>query len=195
MRFAGYVLCWGLAMTCAAVASAPQQPPVEAGQQAVIELERAWNEVFYAKDIAFIEGVLADEFTATYDDGSRGDRARELALSTEFNQQVESAVQEDLTVKIYGETAVVWFTLRLVGIRQGERARRQLALCVDPEHSRRRGRVSLSGYLLWVEETRRQVVVQQRSFVIRRPQHLFSTLKQCSQASPVEGRDRDPPMA
>ena len=122
MRFAGSVLCWVLTTTCAAVASAPKQPSVASDQQAVIELERAWNEAFYAKDIAFIEGVLADEFTATYDDGSRGDRARELALSTEFNQQVESAVQEDFTVKIYGETAVVWFTLRLVGIRQGERA-------------------------------------------------------------------------
>lgn len=122
MRFAGSVLCWVLAITCATVASAPQQTPVASDQQAVIELERAWNEAFYAKDIALIEGVLADEFTATYDDGSRGDRARELALSTAFNQQVESAVQEDFTVMIYGETAVVWFTLRLVGIRQGERA-------------------------------------------------------------------------
>ena len=88
MRFAGSVLCWVLAITCAAVASAPQQTPVASDQQAVIELERAWNDAFYAKDIAFIEGVLADEFTATYDDGSRGDRARELALSTEFNQQL-----------------------------------------------------------------------------------------------------------
>ena len=122
MKFAGSVLCWVLAITCAAVASAAQQPPMAADQRTVIELERAWNEAFYARDIAFIEGVLADEFTATYDDGSRGDRTRELALSTEFNQQVESAVQQHFTVKIYGETAVVWFTLRLVGIRQGERA-------------------------------------------------------------------------
>jgi hypothetical protein len=35
--------------------------------------------------------MLADEFMATYDDGSRGDKARELALVAEFNQQVESA--------------------------------------------------------------------------------------------------------
>lgn len=122
MKIAGYVLCGMSAITCAAGASASEQPSVAADQQAVIALERAWNEAFYAGDIAFIERVLADEFTATYDDGSRGDRARELALSTAFNQQVESAVQEDFTVMIYGETAVVWFTLRLVGIRQGERA-------------------------------------------------------------------------
>ncbi|MEO2195137.1 MAG: nuclear transport factor 2 family protein [bacterium] len=102
--------------------STAQEPPVRSEQEILIELERGWNEAFYAKDIAFIEGVLADEFTATYDDGSRGDRARELTLSTEFNQQVVSAAQDGFTVRLYADTAVVWFTLRLVGIRQGERA-------------------------------------------------------------------------
>ena len=121
MRFAGYILCWVLATTYAAAASAPQSSGA-AQQQAVIALERAWNDAFYARDIAFIEGILAEEFTATYDDGSRGDRARELTLATEFNQQVVSATQEDFTVRIYGETAVAWFTLRLVGIRQGQQA-------------------------------------------------------------------------
>ncbi len=107
-------------------------------QQILIELERGWNEAFYAKDIAFIEGVLADEFTATYDDGSRGDRARELTLSTEFNQQVVSAVQDGFTVRLYDDTAVVWFTLRLVGIRQGERA--ELAFSYTDVWVRRDGR-------------------------------------------------------
>ncbi len=117
-----YLLCCTLATGCLGVVSAAQEPPVRSEQQILIELERGWNAAFYAKDIAFIEGVLADEFTATYDDGSRGDRARELTLSTEFNQQVVSAVQDGFTVRIFGDTAVVWFTLRLVGIRQGERA-------------------------------------------------------------------------
>jgi len=103
-------------------ASAAQRLPVKSDQEILIELEQGWNEAFYRKDVAFIEGLLADEFTATYDDGSRGDRARELALTAEFNQQVESAIQEEFTVRVYRETAVVWFTLRLVGIRQGERA-------------------------------------------------------------------------
>lgn len=122
MRFASYMLGAVLAITCVADLSGAQTPSVAAEQRAVIDLERAWNDAFYAKDIAFIEGILADEFTATYDDGSRGDRARELALSRAFNQAVESAVQEDFTVNVYGETAVAWFTLRLVGIRQGQPA-------------------------------------------------------------------------
>ena len=35
---------------------------------------------------------------------------------------MESAIQDEFTVRVYRDTAVVWFTLRLVGIRQGQRA-------------------------------------------------------------------------
>ena len=59
--------------------------------------------------------------TVTYDDGSRGDKARELALAAEFNQQIESSTLDDFTVKVYGDTAVVWFTQHLVGISKGQR--------------------------------------------------------------------------
>ena len=104
-----------------ATASASQSPPVKSDQEILIEIEQGWNEAFYQKNVAFIESILADDFIATYDDGSRGDKARELALAREFNQQVESSIQDDFTVKLYGDTGVVWFTLRLVGIRQGER--------------------------------------------------------------------------
>jgi ketosteroid isomerase-like protein len=115
-------LCSVLAATWAVTASASQGAPVESDQQILIKLERSWNEAFYQKDVAFIQTILADEFIATYEDGSRGDKTRELTLAAEFNQQVESAIQDDFTVKVYRDTAVVWFTLRIVGIRQGQRA-------------------------------------------------------------------------
>ena len=117
-----YLWCCVLAAAWVVTASASQEPPVKSDQQILIELEQRWNEAFYQKDVAFIEGILADEFIATYDDGSRGDKARELALTTAFDQQVQSAIQDEFTVKVYRDTAVVWFTLRLVGIRQGQRA-------------------------------------------------------------------------
>ena len=110
-------LCLLLVVATGASAAAQR---VESDQQALIKLERDWNDAFYKKDVAFIESILAPEFTATYDDGSRGDKAKELALTKEFNQQVESAVQDDFTVRIFGNTAVVFFTLKLVGIKQGQ---------------------------------------------------------------------------
>ena len=115
-------LCLVLTTVSTATTSASQRAPVESDQQILIKLEQSWNEAFYQKDVAFIETILADEFIATYEDGSRGDKAKELALAAEFNQQVESAIQDEFTVKIYRDTAVVWFTLRMVGIRQGQRA-------------------------------------------------------------------------
>ena len=120
MRWLRCLLLCALAAAWSASASASQ--PVQSDQEVLIELERGWNEAFYRRDVAFIENLLADEFIATYDDGSRGDKAREVALTAEFNQQVESALQDEFTVKVYGDTAVVWFTLRLVGVRQGQRA-------------------------------------------------------------------------
>ena len=88
--------------------------------QALIRLESSWNEAFYRKDVPFLERVLAEEFIAIYEDGSRGDKAKEISLTKEFNQQVNSAKQDDFIVKIYGDTAVVWFTLHLLGPRQGQ---------------------------------------------------------------------------
>ena len=117
-----YSLCCVLAGAWTVTASASQRPLAESDQQILIKLEQGWNEAFYRKDVAFIKNILADEFTATYEDGSRGDKAKELALVAEFNQQVQSAIQEDFTVRVYGDAAVVWFTLRLVGIKQGQRS-------------------------------------------------------------------------
>ena len=120
------VACCVLAGACAVTVAASQRPPVESDQQVLIALEQGWNDAFYRKDVAFIEHILADEFMATYDDGTRGDRAKELALVSAFNQQVESAVQDEFTVRVYRDTAVVSFTLRLVGVKQGQRS--ELAL-------------------------------------------------------------------
>lgn len=116
-----------LVASCVVAVSAAQQAPVPSDQQVLTSLERGWNDAFYKKDLAFLDRVLADEYTATYDDGSRGDKAKELALAEAFDQQVLSAIQDEFTVKVYGNTAVVWFTLNVAGIKQGERAELKLA--------------------------------------------------------------------
>jgi ketosteroid isomerase-like protein len=95
---------------------------VKSDQEVLVELEKSWNEAFYSKDLKFIESILADEFMSTYEDGSRADKKKELAATAAFDQQVVEAVQDDFTVKIFGDTAVVWFTLHLVGIKQGQRS-------------------------------------------------------------------------
>ena len=116
------LVCGVLATLVATGSGAALAQATATDEQTLVELERSWNEAFYAKDIEFLDSVLAEEFVATYDDGSQGDRNRELELSASFNQRVISADQEDFTVRVYGDAAVIWFTLRLVGLRQGQRA-------------------------------------------------------------------------
>ena len=116
------LVCGVLATLVATGSGAALAQATATDEQTLVELERSWNEAFYAKDVEFLDSVLAEEFVATYDDGSQGDRNRELELSASFNQRVISADQEDFTVRVYGDAAVIWFTLRLVGLRQGQRA-------------------------------------------------------------------------
>jgi hypothetical protein len=110
-----------LATAWAVGAPGAQDRPVRSDQEVLTELERNWDTAFLHNDTTFIENVLADEFVATYPDGTRGDRAKELSLAAEFDQQIESSTLDDFLVKIYGDTAVVWFTRQLVGPSQGRR--------------------------------------------------------------------------
>jgi len=120
MRFLPVLLSCVLVASAVPRASALQR--VESDQDVLIKLERGWNEAFYRKDVAFIEKLLAEEFTATYDDGRIGDKATELGLVAAFDQNVQSATPDEFAVRVYRDTAVVWFTLRLVGIKDGKRS-------------------------------------------------------------------------
>ena len=102
------------------VAVAQPAKPVMSDQEILIQLERDWDEAFLKKDITFIETVLADEFVAIYGDGTRGDKAKELQLTAEFNQQVFASIVGDFSVKVYGDTAIVWLTKRMIGPKDGK---------------------------------------------------------------------------
>lgn len=104
----------------AASAGVSSAQDVKSDQQILIELERAWDAAFHRQDAKFIETLLADEFIATYGDGSRGDKAKELSLATENKQQVDSRRLDEFIVKTFGNTAVVWFTQILVGPVNGK---------------------------------------------------------------------------
>ena len=100
--------------------TAASQLSVRSDQETLIQLERDWVAALQRNDAAFVDSILAEEFVATYGDGSRGDRKRELQLVAEFNQQVDKWTVDEFTVKVYRDTAVVWFTQRLVGPVQGK---------------------------------------------------------------------------
>ena len=117
MRWTRVLVCF--VVGCVVAAPPLQAQDVKSDQDVLIELEQQWDAAFHKQDAAFIDRVLADEFIATYGDGNRGDKAKELSLAREFNQQVDSSRLDNFIVKVYRDTAVVWFTQHLVGPVKG----------------------------------------------------------------------------
>ena len=112
-------LCAVLVGACAVVELAAQRP-VRSAQQILEQLERDWVAALQTNNVAFVDSVLAPEFISTDWDGVRGDRQRELQLVKDFNLQVDEWIVDEFTIKVFGDTAVVWFTQRLTGPVQGK---------------------------------------------------------------------------
>lgn len=102
-------------------AAGAQSAPVRSDQEILIQLEHDWDAAFHRHDAAFIDRILADEFIVTYDSGVRADRTVELELAKSLNENIESSMLDEFIVKEFGNTAVVWFTLHLVGPIRGQR--------------------------------------------------------------------------
>ena len=116
-----YLTLCGLIIAALAIGpSAASAQRVKSDQDTLIELEQMWDAAFHNHDPKFIQTLLADEFVVTYGDGSRGDKAKELSLALDFSQQVDSSELDEFIVKVYGNTAVVWFTQHLVGPVKGK---------------------------------------------------------------------------
>ena len=118
IRSAGLCL---LLVLCGAIAAAGQSAPVKSDQDILIQLEHDWDAAFHRHDAAFIDRILADEFIVTYDNGVRADRTIELELAKTANENIESSTMDEFIVKEFGNNAVVWFTLHLVGPVKGQR--------------------------------------------------------------------------
>ena len=103
-----------------ALPAAAQAPAVRSDQDILVQLERDWDKAFHSHDVATIDKILADEFIVTYDDGVRADRKKELELAATFDEHVDSSTMDDFIVREYGNTAIVWFTLHLVGPVNGK---------------------------------------------------------------------------
>ena len=113
-------VCGLVVLAMLATAREADAQRVPSTQQILEQLERDWVEAMQRNDVAFVDSVLAPEFIATYGDGSRGDRAKELQLVRDFNSQVDKWAVDEFIVKVFGQTAVVWFTQRMVGPVQGK---------------------------------------------------------------------------
>jgi len=116
-------VAWRLFAVCAVIlcaVSPASAQAVKSDQQTLMDLENQWDMAFRNGNVKFIDSILDPDFIATYDDGTRANKAKELELAASFNQQIDDSDLDDFTIKINGNTAVVWFTLRLLGPIQGK---------------------------------------------------------------------------
>jgi ketosteroid isomerase-like protein len=122
MRFHAtcFVLLAATLCFAATPVSAQTSRRAQSDQDVLIKLEKDWDFAYHHKDVKFIENVLAKEFIAVYAEGQRADRAKELQLATEFNQQIDSSELDEFDIKVYGDTAVVLFTQKLTGPSKGQ---------------------------------------------------------------------------
>lgn len=113
---------WRLSFVCLLICSTAgiEAQQVRSDQEVLMKLERDWDAAFRNNNVAFVSSILADEFIATYENGSRADKRKELEQVASFNQQIDASSLDEFTIQIYGDTAVVWFTLRLIGPMQGK---------------------------------------------------------------------------
>jgi ketosteroid isomerase-like protein len=93
-------------------------------EQELIELEKRWNVAFLRKDLATLKSIMADDIVIVYGDGSRGTKAEDIA-SIGKGEQIETSMQDEFQVRVFGDAAVVMSRLTSTGIREGKAFRAQ----------------------------------------------------------------------
>jgi ketosteroid isomerase-like protein len=70
-------------------------------------LNRMWMQAYVDRDVAFLEGHVADEYVATFPDGTVIDKKGEIdALASGAFTLTEMHARE-MTVRVYGDAAII----------------------------------------------------------------------------------------
>jgi ketosteroid isomerase-like protein len=86
----------------------------------VLGLETAWNHAIEGKDTKALDMILANTFIAVEIDGSLSSKNEFLASIKAPEYQPSQAVNEQMTVQVYGNAAVVVGIFRIKGIEKGK---------------------------------------------------------------------------
>jgi len=96
-----------LAFTAVLVPFAYAQSPNGSVEREIRAMEHQWNEARAKGDVATLDRILVDDWTVTHGDGTTDTKARYLAdLKSGARQFSGGVTEDDVTVRVYGETAV-----------------------------------------------------------------------------------------
>jgi ketosteroid isomerase-like protein len=98
----------GIVLTILAIAApAFAQTATSQAEKEIRAAERLWNEARVKADVAALDRLLADGWTVTHGGGTMDTKAQYLADLKSGDRKFSADVKEDeLTVRIYGDTAV-----------------------------------------------------------------------------------------
>jgi len=76
-------------------------------EKELIKLEVGWADAFLKADVAFLDRILADDYTDTSEDGTVSTKTQDVADLKSGDLKVTSSVNDDIKVRVYGNAAVV----------------------------------------------------------------------------------------
>ena len=108
--------------------SAPASPATErdaaaADEKSILALEDAWGRALQEKDRPTLDRIVAPDFTFIEPDGSVRDRKSYLENRSTDPVEIASFVGSELSVKVFGETALVTGVSTIAETRGGKRDR------------------------------------------------------------------------
>jgi ketosteroid isomerase-like protein len=83
-------------------------------------LEKAWNHAIEAKDTKALDQLLASTFVAIESNGVQSNKSEFLASIKDPSYQPSQAVNEQMNVQVYGNSAVVVGIFRIKGVDKGK---------------------------------------------------------------------------
>lgn len=99
------------ALLVAAACGRPAPAPPHDARADLLALERHWDDAIVRKDVAALDALLAPDFVFIDPDGSITTRAQLLASVGSPRLTIEPFETRDVTVRLYGGTAILtgWF--------------------------------------------------------------------------------------
>jgi len=100
--------------------AAAQNAGVSAEQSRILALENAWNQAEEHKDVAALNGLLADTLVYVDYDGSFMNKEQFMASVKAPSLHPEQIINQAMTAHVYGDSAVVTGIYREKGVAAGK---------------------------------------------------------------------------
>ena len=108
-RIVAFSLVAGLACgwVCASSALSADQQTDAVVKDTLVQIEHQWGDALVKRDVEAFGRCMADDWILTWSDGSRVTKAMALADLKEGALKIESLQFDDVSVRVYGDTAIV----------------------------------------------------------------------------------------